>query len=765
MVWYVLAVTAFLAWLLWLFFPFMWPSAVAQAIQKSKFGWRDWCEIWFCLLALALLLNLRWGWLSYRRSGSQGAHKNSILSDAPIRESSEDEFNRGELADLLAAQLLLPPGSNSIVIGIEGAWGCGKSSLLALVEQRLLKMSPSPVIVHFNPWVLGTVAELADIFFKQIAEECASQGAAPALVIAFDGIRRDIERDRISGTVRFLIQIFEFISRIVMAPRQGRDLLARKEGVSQLLDRLGRSVVVLVDDVDRLTPEQIRAVFQLIRAVGDFNRMSYVVAYDPIPVESALEFGNSLGFGRAYKDKIVQLKVNFPRQPGEERKSYLRAIWRAAEDRWNISVPSNEKEATEEAFSIAIKSLTTPRQVKVVVNETFFQAQSLKNEIALSDLLVFAVLGNRFSSIVAAIRRLPSRVLRGAGLDLDGTAVNPFVRLRTSPDGEEEQDALEALVKESVPGELDQAGALELLRFLFPTRPDTGLSASRRLQDRNNLWLMLFGGARGAIFSNAECEKLLYDLRERESLLDDHERGETLAPFLDFARGRIDRSRAVPELGQFFESLVRRAREIFAETRLDFSTPVSQLADAILRLSGTLPNEKWRATQQMVLNGKYLSPGHELMVRLFSYVGAWRNGRWIQSDRQLKGESLDWLSDENVESLRRAWLDVVRGVPLDLLMRREPGAIGILHRWGQLQGDGYHEVQLKLLKWLEESPSNLVLFSEEFPPGISFAGTDALVPLEFGLVQRFRDAGVSERQIERLLEDCPQFGRTSDIPS
>ncbi|WP_265945835.1 P-loop NTPase fold protein [Dechloromonas sp. A34] len=41
------------------------------------------------------------------------------------------------------------------VISVEGAWGSGKTSTLAMMEALLRTKNPAPVIVHFNPWLVG----------------------------------------------------------------------------------------------------------------------------------------------------------------------------------------------------------------------------------------------------------------------------------------------------------------------------------------------------------------------------------------------------------------------------------------------------------------------------------------------------------------------------------------------------------------------------------------------------------------------------------
>jgi predicted KAP-like P-loop ATPase len=73
-----------------------------------------------------------------------------FLSDAP---GGVDRFGRSHFAGALARALLLPPDSDGLVIGIEGAWGSGKTFVINQIQTILLESTDSPILVDFNPWV------------------------------------------------------------------------------------------------------------------------------------------------------------------------------------------------------------------------------------------------------------------------------------------------------------------------------------------------------------------------------------------------------------------------------------------------------------------------------------------------------------------------------------------------------------------------------------------------------------------------------------
>ena len=78
-----------------------------------------------------------------------------------------------------------------------------------------------------------------------------------------------------------------------------------------LIERQKGPLVVILDDLDRLTAGEIRDVFRLVRLTANFPNIIYVLAFDRDQVEKALEQDGMTG--RAYLEKIVQLVHDLPR--------------------------------------------------------------------------------------------------------------------------------------------------------------------------------------------------------------------------------------------------------------------------------------------------------------------------------------------------------------------------------------------------------------------------------------------------------------------
>jgi hypothetical protein len=118
----------------------------------------------------------------------------------------------------------------------------------------------------------------------------------------------------------------------------GKILQRRKEGVGgrraklqKALAALDKPIVVVLDDIDRLSTSEIRDVFKLVRLTASFPNIIYIVAFDRARVETALsEQGVP---GRDYLEKILQVAVDLPAVPTQVlHRQIFEAVDRALSD-------------------------------------------------------------------------------------------------------------------------------------------------------------------------------------------------------------------------------------------------------------------------------------------------------------------------------------------------------------------------------------------------------------------------------------------------
>jgi predicted KAP-like P-loop ATPase len=103
-------------------------------------------------------------------NSEQPIKTSSYAADAPISDVADDRFRRWPFAQRIAQTIISRADPSSIVIGIFGAWGEGKTSVLNFIEQELNQHPSEVVCLRFNPWRFRDEATLLVSFFTTLAE-------------------------------------------------------------------------------------------------------------------------------------------------------------------------------------------------------------------------------------------------------------------------------------------------------------------------------------------------------------------------------------------------------------------------------------------------------------------------------------------------------------------------------------------------------------------------------------------------------------------
>ena len=250
----------------------------------------------------------------------------TIVGDNPIREPSQDRLGRAALAESLAKQIQQVDASQGLVVGILGPWGSGKTSFVNLVRHYLT--SERVPVRDFNPWLFSGTEHLVQAFFSELSghfrfrrdvrnigkmldKYCEYLSVAPGVGpwAAWASLLR-----RAFGRVPWLWR--------QSRPKQSPIEVTRDKIRKALIERQEGPLIVILDDLDRLTADEIRDIFRLVRLTASFPNIVYVLSFDRHQVERALTQDDPARpqddpTGRAYLEKIVQLVLDLPAISGE----------------------------------------------------------------------------------------------------------------------------------------------------------------------------------------------------------------------------------------------------------------------------------------------------------------------------------------------------------------------------------------------------------------------------------------------------------------
>jgi len=108
---------------------------------------------------------------------------------------------------------------------------------------------------------------------------------------------------------KFSEQIAGILSARSEARRQS--LPEIKKDLTEVLQKLKKPVLVVIDDVDRLSAEEVKLLFQLVKANADFPNLVYLLLFQRDVVEKSLEKVIPAG-GKEFLEKIVQIGFDIP---------------------------------------------------------------------------------------------------------------------------------------------------------------------------------------------------------------------------------------------------------------------------------------------------------------------------------------------------------------------------------------------------------------------------------------------------------------------
>ena len=234
---------------------------------------------------------------------------NILSADNPLIDPKDDRLGYASFAKNLAESLCLMTSSEGLVLAVYGSWGSGKSTLLNFVIHNLEQKpnNEQPIIVRFNPWWFSGQEELTRHFFEQLQVNLKK---APNVAKELTENLANFA-DIVSGLPIPYAEYVKALSDVGKAFVQPKDIYKLKEEIEKILKQQKQKILIVIDDIDRLTAEEIRQLFRVIKAVANFPNVIYLLLFDKEVVIKALEEAQGIP-GEDYLEKIVQVPFELP---------------------------------------------------------------------------------------------------------------------------------------------------------------------------------------------------------------------------------------------------------------------------------------------------------------------------------------------------------------------------------------------------------------------------------------------------------------------
>src|SRR5438132_3409541 len=311
--------------------------------------------------------------------------------------------------------------------------------------EEVLGENQHNLVLRFNPWLFSGAADLVGHFFRDLAGQLHEKRdkRLQALGNALDEYGRFLAPlTGISDTGPLGKAVKRWGRALPESVESQRKLL------TQMLLQFDRQVVVLIDDIDRLAPDEVRDVMRLVRLVGDLPRTRYLLAFDRARVAKALS--DEYEDGQAYIEKIVQVAFEVPEPLWVNLTAALVDVVHPYFESRYLSASEGDK---RNILGAVIRPLfDTVRQVRRYANVLPLTFDLLGEEIAAIDLLALEAVRMTLPAVFEALRENATELTKRA---------------------QSSNDARYKRAAERIKAMLDKAGshrnAIEsLLRFCFP---------------------------------------------------------------------------------------------------------------------------------------------------------------------------------------------------------------------------------------------------------------------------------------------------------
>jgi len=417
-------------------------------------------------------------------------------TDKPITKSTEDILGRGKFVAHLVNSLNTWNETDPLVIGLYGEWGTGKTSVLNMMLHSPDLKKDRFDIINFAPWMLSESDNLLDGFINELSSVKKTESRllkkyakiishlpnkevvenlANKFTIIIAGLGLEISAmlqffNEIPESIRKMILIAGIsigvigviINKIILPlTNKTKSVNEIKNDIKKKLKKSKKKLLVIIDDIDRLTPQEMRQIFRIVRTNADFPNTIYLLSFDRTVVEKALTKQDFIS-GHDYLEKIIQVNFTLPSISSERINDYLfNELDRLIEIFPQIKEHFADTSYFQQVFNSGLKDyFQTIRAVKRFINSIEFNFQQvIQNNVVEVNPVDFMA--------IEAIRLFEPQFYQFLSLNKDLFTTMPKIPLYGTVD-QSDVDTREKILDEYVGRANLKVKLQELLNCLFP---------------------------------------------------------------------------------------------------------------------------------------------------------------------------------------------------------------------------------------------------------------------------------------------------------
>lgn len=333
-------------------------------------------------------------------------------NDKPITEPSEDRYGIDSFAATLASSIRNLASPEGTVLALNGPWGSGKSSTVNLVLHHLKQAADANeiAVINFACWWFRGEEELALAFFRELyAGLGASLGDRFKRLLPKIGVRLlragsvmgpGID---LGGAGTVAAGAMNWLSGLIQQDETVEKLHAE---LATALGDQNKRFLIVIDDIDRLAPDEALLIFRLVKSVGRLPNMIYLLVFDRQLAE-AIVAEKYPTEGPHYLEKIIQAGFDIPEpRPDDLRQQLLQLLGEIC----GTPDPSEGVRFMNIFYDVVAPEVKTPRDLIRLGNSLAVTWPAVAGEVDRADFIGVEVLRVLRPSVYRSLRANKARL-------------------------------------------------------------------------------------------------------------------------------------------------------------------------------------------------------------------------------------------------------------------------------------------------------------------------------------------------------------------
>ena len=249
-----------------------------------------------------------------------------FVADEEIEYEEDDLLAIESQARSFAEAVLESSAHTGLVFGVDGPWGVGKTSFINLAECYWVNAEDRIIVCRFEPLRYASEPDLADRLIRDLSTAIQKKVFAPEFKPA---------ASRYSRLIKGKADVSFFGFKLSLEPSQetADELL---DDIDEVLQHIGRRVIIVIDDLDRLDAKATNNVLFATRRTFKLSQATYVLCYDTEVLAGGKEEGTK---AREFLKKFVTVKQSLFVDSSSIR-DFLRRDWQRVERNLGL-IPSD----------------------------------------------------------------------------------------------------------------------------------------------------------------------------------------------------------------------------------------------------------------------------------------------------------------------------------------------------------------------------------------------------------------------------------------